>query len=49
MGINTNEAQSDSIKSFFKGIGEFNDNQIINSEDNTSPLNCKYMDISTFI
>ena len=52
IGINTNETQSDHLhdclKSFFKGINEFNDNQINNSEDNTSPLNCKYLDISTF-
>ena len=52
ISIKTNETQSehlqDSIKLFFKGINEFNGNQINNSEDNTPPLNCKYLDISTF-
>ena len=39
---------SDSIKSFFKGINEFNDNLVNSNEDDNQPLNCKYLDTTTF-
>ena len=42
-------SSSNSIKAFFKGINEFNDNQINGSNDeNLPPLNCKYLDIRSF-
>ena len=35
--------------SFFKGINEFNDNQInVSDDENLPPLNCKYLDIRSF-
>ena len=43
------QSSSNSIKAFFKGINEFNDNQINGSDDeNLPPLNCKYLDIRSF-
>ena len=42
-------SSSNSIKAFFKGINEFNDNQINGNDDEIlPPLNCKYLDIRSF-
>ena len=39
---------SSSVKSFFKGLNELNNNQIDDSNDTSPPINCKYEDISSF-
>ena len=39
---------SDNIKTFFKGINEFNSDQVDDEDDNIVPLNCKYYDLNSF-
>ena len=39
---------SNSIKSFFKNINEFQDKQKEYNEDNIPPINCSYVDIDNF-
>ena len=39
---------SNTIKSFFKSINEFQDNQTNDDDDDISPINCKYVDIDSF-
>ena len=55
---NLQNLASNSIKTFFKGLNEFNNNQIRDDDDddddddegvnNKLPLNCKYTDINNF-
>ena len=38
----------ENIKSFFKGMNEFIDSSVENTENNVLPLNCKYFDTNDF-
>ena len=44
----TNISSLNSIKSFFKGLNELNNNQINDGNVTLPPINCKYEDITSF-